>query len=319
MTGASLEAVATDTPASSKGTLDRAVAQLDDVVVGMETPVRLSVACMLAGGHLLLEGLPGVGKTTLAHALAATFGLDYRRIQFTSDLLPSDVSGVTIFEQTAGAFRFHPGPVFSQVVLADEINRATPKTQSALLEAMEERQVTVDGESHALPQPFYVIATQNPTQLLGTFPLPEAQLDRFLVRVHLGFPDRAAERHVLEGEDRRVTLSGLAAVLDADALERVQAQVRSVHVTPALLDYVQDLIAHTRESGQFETGLSVRAGLAMISVAKAWALLQGDDAVVPEHVKAVFGAIAGHRLRPLEPGLDADGAARLVLDTVAIP
>ncbi|MBN9694861.1 MAG: AAA family ATPase [Zoogloea sp.] len=268
-----------------------------EIILGKDRALRLALACLLARGHLLLEDLPGVGKTTLAHVLARLLGLEFQRIQFTSDMLPADILGVSIFNQHDAAFRFHPGPVFCQLVLADEINRATPKTQSALLEAMEERQISAEGRTWPLPTPFFVIATQNPADQIGTFPLPESQLDRFLMRIALGYPDRAAERRLLAGEDRREILAGLRPVLAPGELEMLFAAARQAHVAPRLLDYIQDILAHSRESAAYTLGLSPRAGLALIAAARAWALLAGREHVLPEDVQAVLPAVAGHRLR----------------------
>ena len=272
------------------------LATASGIVVGNPRVLRLSLACLLAGGHLLIEDVPGVGKTTLAHVLAALFGLSFQRIQFTSDLLPADVLGVSIYDRETGSFRFHPGPVFSQVLLADEINRATPKAQSALLEAMEERQVTSDGKTRPLPEPFFVIATQNPQYQIGTFPLPESQLDRFLMRLTIGYPDHASERALLRGEDPRRRIERLTPVMDAEQLAALQGRVAEVHVSDALLDYVQALIQYSRASGLFDQGLSPRAGLALMRAARAWAFLHARDMVVPEDVQQVLGAVVHHRL-----------------------
>ena len=279
--------------------LAAALAQLSRVIVGKEDPLELALACLLARGHLLIEDIPGVGKSTLAHALAATLGLRYSRIQFTSDLLPADVLGVSIFDSASQVFRFHAGPVFSSVVLADEINRAPPKTQSALLEAMEERQVSQDGETRKLPEPFFVIATQNPVEQIGAYPLPESQLDRFLMAIELGYPDAAAERELLAGGDRRTKIADLAPVADAATLLEWQREATAVHVAPALLDYVQALLAASRGGGAdtgVRRGLSPRAGLMLIAAARASALIGGRPMVLPEDVQRVFPAVAGHRL-----------------------
>ena len=279
--------------------LAAALAQLSRVIVGKEEPLELALACLLARGHLLIEDIPGVGKSTLAHALAATLGLRYSRIQFTSDLLPADVLGVSIFDSASQVFRFHAGPVFSSVVLADEINRAPPKTQSALLEAMEERQVSQDGETRKLPEPFFVIATQNPVEQIGAYPLPESQLDRFLMAIELGYPDAAAERELLAGGDRRAKIADLAPVADAATLLEWQREATAVHVAPALLDYVQALLAASRGGGAdtgVRRGLSPRAGLMLIAAARASALIGGRPMVLPEDVQRVFPAVAGHRL-----------------------
>jgi MoxR-like ATPase len=290
------------------------------IILGKEEAVRLALACMLARGHLLMEDMPGVGKTTLAHALAHLLGLKFQRIQFTSDMLPADILGVSIFDQRDGAFRFHPGPVFSEMILADEINRATPKAQSALLEAMEERQISAEGHTYPLPAPFFVIATQNPADQIGTFPLPESQLDRFLMRISLGYPDPTSERALLAGEDRREMLARLPPVLAAGELDTLLAASRRIHVGPRLLDYVQALLARSRESTDFSTGLSPRAGLALLSAARAWALLAGRDHVLPEDVQAVLPAVAGHRLRPAgETPVRPDELSRRLREAVPLP
>ncbi len=302
-------------------TLARIVEQAGRVILGKAHIVRLSLACMLGRGHLLIEDLPGVGKTTLAHVLAELLGLHYQRVQFTSDLLPADILGVTIFERDSQVFQFHPGPVFSQLVLADEINRATPKAQSALLEAMEERQVTVEGESRALPEPFFVIATQNPAYQVGTFPLPESQLDRFLMRVRMGYPDEAAERALLAGQDRRDLLKQLRPVIQPEQLVALQDQVKQVHVAEPLLDYCQDLLNYTRSAPQFQHGLSPRAGLALLRAARAWALLDGRDAVIPEDLQAVVPATVTHRLQFAAdiPAVERQSVAEHLLEAVPIP
>ena len=272
------------------------------VLVGKPSVVRLALACLLADGHLLIEDLPGVGKTTLAHVLARLFDLQFQRIQFTSDLLPADVVGVSVFDRETDAFRFHAGPVFSQVLLADEINRATPKAQSALLEAMEERQVTADGRTRPLPSPFFVIATQNPEHQIGTFALPESQLDRFLMRIAIGYPDRDSERALLRGEERRRTIDNLEPVMDAEALLTLQRAAEKTHVSDALLDYVQALLEFSRVSGLFHHGLSPRAGLALVRAARAWAFLHARDMVIPEDVQAVLEPVVHHRLATRNPG-----------------
>jgi MoxR-like ATPase len=272
--------------------------QLQSVIVGKAQEIDACIACLLAGGHLLIEDVPGVGKTTLAQALARTFGLAFSRVQFTSDLMPSDLSGVSVFERTSERFVFHRGPLFTQVLLADEINRASPKTQSALLEAMEERQVSVDGETRALPVPFFVIATQNPLDQSGTNPLPESQLDRFLMRVSLGYPDRASERQLLSGADRRAQLAQLPGLLNAEQLGQLQDAVQAVHTAPALLDYLQDLIDATRTGSWFVQGLSPRAGMAVLRAAKAQAFLEGRDFVAPDDLRRVLPVTVAHRLVP---------------------
>ena len=293
--------------------------QLNTVIVGKPTQVQDCVACLLAGGHLLIDDVPGVGKTTLAHALARTFGLQFSRVQFTSDLMPSDLSGVSIYERAKEAFVFHPGPIFAQVLLADEINRASPKTQSALLEAMEEKQVSVEGETRALPEPFFVIATQNPHDQLGTYALPESQLDRFLMRISLGYPDRAAERLLLGGEDRREMALTLQALLTADELASLQRSVMAVHASAALLDYVQDLIHATRSGRWFLQGLSPRAGIALVRAAKAQALISGRDYVAPDDVQAIIAQTVAHRLVPVgDAGRGAMEQVRAMVATVGI-
>jgi MoxR-like ATPase len=272
---------------------------LGSIVVGKQMPLKLALTCLLARGHLLIEDIPGVGKSTLAQALAATLGLQYARVQFTSDLLPADVLGVSIFDPSTHAFRFHSGPIFHSIVLADEINRAPPKTQSALLEAMEERQVSIDGNTRPLPEPFFVIATQNPAEQIGAYPLPESQLDRFLMTIELGYPEPAAERDLLLSGDRRVRIAELAPCADAATLIAWQREAAAVHVAPALLDYVQALLAASRGAGATTAahrGLSPRAGLLLVAASRAWALLAGRPMVLPEDVQAVFPAIAGHRL-----------------------
>ncbi|MEO8856120.1 MAG: MoxR family ATPase [Burkholderiaceae bacterium] len=273
--------------------------QLNTVIVGKPAQIQDCVACLLAGGHLLIEDVPGVGKTTLAHALARTFGLHFSRVQFTSDLMPSDLSGVSVYERCKEAFVFHAGPIFAQVLLADEINRASPKTQSALLEAMEERQVSVEGETRALPSPFFVIATQNPHDQLGTYALPESQLDRFLMRISLGYPDRDAERALLKGLDRRDLVVALPGLLSAQELRQLQRDVMDVHAAEPLLDYVQDLIAATRSGRWFLQGLSPRAGMSVLRAAKAQALLSERDYVAPDDVQAILPQTIAHRLIPV--------------------
>jgi MoxR-like ATPase len=294
---------------------------LGRIIVGKSHQLRLAIACLLARGHLLIEDLPGVGKTTLAHALARALGLSYQRIQFTSDLLPADVLGVSVFHRDTGRFEFHKGPIFAQLVLADEINRATPKAQSALLEAMEERQVTADGTTYTLPAPFFVVATRNPVHQIGTFPLPESQLDRFLMQLELGYPEPSDERQLLASGERRALADQLQAVMSLDVLLRLQEQVPKVHVSEPLLDYVQALIAYTRNSGEFVAGLSPRAGIALVRASQAWALVSGHGGVHPEDVQAVLGAIAAHRLQPAHGSSieqDADlGAA--ILAAVPLP
>ncbi|UGQ47572.1 AAA family ATPase [Massilia endophytica] len=274
--------------------------QVGQIIVGKDLQIRQALTCLLAGGHLLVEDVPGVGKTTLSHALAISLGLQFNRIQFTSDLLPADVAGISIYEREANAFMFHPGPIFTQVLLADEINRATPKTQSGLLEAMEERQISADGVTRPLPEPFFVIATQNPTHQIGTFPLPESQLDRFLMCLSLGYPDAAAERALLMGEDRRSMLKALSAQMSAEELAEAQRGLRKIHTSASLVDYVHALVQATRQNGSFAEGLSPRAGLALMQAARAWAALEGRDHVIPEDVQAVLVPVCAHRLRPVK-------------------
>lgn len=295
--------------------------QVNQVVLGKDQQVELAFATLLAGGHLLIEDLPGVGKTTLAHALALTLGLDYNRIQFTSDLLPADVLGVSIYQSSENRFDFHPGPVFSQVVLADELNRATPKTQSSLLEAMAEGQISIDGNTRALPQPFFVIATQNPLDLVGTYPLPDSQLDRFLLNISLGYPSREAERRLLQEETRANLLVELKPVLNAQALGELKSMVRKVHTSDALLDYIQDLVTATREHPKLVAGLSPRATLALIAVSRALAFLRGREYVIPEDIKTVFPPLARHRLqvRSTEGERNSDRLIQALLEEVAIP
>ena len=296
------------------------VNQLNTVIVGKFDQTQDCVACLLAGGHLLIEDVPGVGKTTLAHALARTFGLQFSRVQFTADLMPSDLSGVSVYERGQEKFVFHPGPLFAQVLLADEINRASPKTQSALLEAMEEKQVTIEGETRPLPSPFFVIATQNPHDQLGTYLLPESQLDRFLMRLSLGYPDRAAERLLLAGSDRRELVQHLPSLLNPDELQMLQRQVLAVHASEALLDYVQDLMAATRSGQWFVQGLSPRAGIAVLRAAKAHALLNGRNFVAPDDVRGILPQTIAHRLTPAgDAGRGAVAQVSAMLDAVPLP
>jgi len=295
------------------------VDQLNTVIVGKPDQTKDCVACLLAGGHLLIEDVPGVGKTTLAHALARTFGLAFSRVQFTADLMPSDLLGVSVFERGKDAFVFHPGPLFAQVLLADEINRASPKTQSALLEAMEEKQVTVEGETRPLPLPFFVIATQNPMDQAGTYALPESQLDRFLMRISLGYPDRGAERLLLGGADRRDLVDALPSLLTPEELLILQRQVLAVHAADPLLDYVQDLLAATRSGRWFVQGLSPRAGIAMLRAARARALLSGRTYVAPDDVRAIWPQTIAHRLIPTgDAGRGAVEQVRAMLDAVPL-
>ena len=294
--------------------------QLNTVMVGKAAQVQDCVVCLLAGGHLLIEDVPGVGKTTLAHALARTFGLQFARVQFTSDLMPGDLLGVSVYERGREGFVFHPGPVFTQVLLADEINRASPKAQSALLEAMEEKQVTIEGETRALPWPFFVIATQNPYDQLGTFALPESQLDRFLMRISVGYPDRAAERLLLAGTDRRDMLAGMLPILSPEDLLALQRQVQQVQAAEPLLNYLQDLIAATRSGRWFIQGLSPRAGIAVLRAARAQAFVSGRDYVAPDDIQAILPQTVAHRLVPVgDAGRGAFEQVRAMVDAIPLP
>ncbi|MBC7598636.1 MAG: MoxR family ATPase [Polaromonas sp.] len=294
--------------------------QLNTVIVGKSAQVQDCVACLLAGGHLLIEDVPGVGKTTLAHALSRSFGLQFSRVQFTADLMPSDLTGVSIYERQRESFVFHPGPIFAQVLLADEINRASPRTQSALLEAMEEKQVTVEGETRPLPVPFFVIATQNPHDQLGTYALPESQLDRFHMRISLGYPDRAAERQLLAGSDRREMVDKLTTVLTPHDLLELQQEVQQVHASDPLLNYLQDLVAATRSGRWFLQGLSPRAGIALVRAARAQAFLSGRDYVAPDDIVAVLPQTVAHRLIPVsDAGRGSVEQVRAMLETVPLP
>ncbi|AEF98739.1 AAA family ATPase [Methylomonas methanica] len=288
----------------------------DTVILGKQQQIRLSVCCLLAKGHLLIEDIPGVGKTTLSHALAHLFGLAYQRIQFTSDILPADIIGSSVFDSQQNSFSFHSGPLFNQMILADEINRATPKAQSALLEAMEERQVTVEGRTYRLPEPFFVIATQNPSYQIGTFPLPESQLDRFLMRIELGYPSRQAERELLMGQPRHSLIKSLPVYLPAEQLAALQHEVGEVHAAPALLDYLLSIIEFTRHSEHYPCGLSPRAGLSLLAAAKAWAFMDQRQAVLPEDVQAVLPAVAAHRL--LAGNHDSAATVAPILREVAV-
>lgn len=277
--------------------LEGLVGEIGKVLLGKTQQIRLALCCMISGGHLLIEDLPGVGKTTLAQALMRVTGLEYQRVQFTSDLLPADVLGVSIFDRREGGFQFHPGPIFTQLLLVDEINRASPKTQSALLEAMAEYQVTIEGETRPLPDPFFVIATQNPIFQSGTFPLPESQLDRFLMRISLGYPDARSERQILSGRNPREMLAELQPKVEPGELRRLQQQVDTVEARDSVLDYVQRLVAFTRTDSAFAYGLSTRAAIALLHCARTWAMLSGRDYVIPEDVQMVLEPVAGHRLR----------------------
>ena len=298
--------------------IQNALQQLDQVILGKQTVLRQLFACVLAGGHVLLEDVPGVGKTTLAHGVAAVLGLNYRRVQFTNDMLPSDLLGVSIYRPNEGKFEFHPGPVFHNFLLADEINRASPKLQSALLEAMEERQVSVDGKTYRLPKPFLVVATQNPVEQLGTFPLPESQLDRFMMRLSMGYPSAEAEKQLYFQGDRRPTLPQLQAVCDAETLGQWLQQVAEVKVSQAAADYVFRLVEATRQPGRFVLGLSPRAGLAVVSAAKAWAFMQGRAHVLPDDVKAVWVPVANHRVQAVQQQQSSEMLLKDLLDHVAV-
>ncbi|MCK4587592.1 MAG: MoxR family ATPase [Gammaproteobacteria bacterium] len=303
-----------------KNSLDDIVRHASQIILGKDHEIRLAITCLLARGHLLIEDQPGVGKTTLAHVLAQSLGLQYNRIQFTSDLLPADILGVSIFNKEQGAFHFQPGPIFAELILADEVNRATPKAQSALLEAMEEQQVTIEGETRPLPEPFFVIATQNPTYQTGTFPLPESQLDRFLMRISLGYPDAAAERELLAGGNRREMLKKLSTCINSEKLAEFQDAATKIHVSDALLDYVQALLDYSRQSPQIAAGLSPRAGLALMHCAKAWALMANRDHVLPEDVKTILPYVVSHRLRPVADSGEQDPATLVsLLESVPIP
>ena len=301
--------------------LRNVIAQAEQVILGKPHQIRLALACLLARGHLLIEDLPGVGKTTLAHGLARSLGLQFQRIQFTSDMLPADILGVSVYQRESGEFKFHSGPIFAQMILADEINRATPKTQSALLEAMGEQQVTIEGITRPLPTPFFVIATQNPTCQVGTFSLPESQLDRFLMRIQLGYPDAQAERGLLSGMERREIVARLSPQMEAAELLALQQQAKEIFISPALLDYVQTILRHTRESARYVHGLSPRAGLSLLAAARAWALLDGRNAVIPEDVQAVLPGVASHRLQGVQDVQmpNGDKLAGELIEAVPIP
>ena len=318
--GSTLETLPTSADAQRRA-IDHARKTLGTIILGKDPQISLALSCLLARGHLLIEDLPGLGKTMLAQALARTLGLSFRRIQFTSDLLPADIIGVSVFRQNSGEFEFQPGPVFSQLILADEVNRATPKAQSALLEAMEEHQVSVDGQTRALPEPFFVVATQNPGDQIGTFPLPESQLDRFLMRVEIGYPNEESERELIAGEDRRSMLDELEAVTGPETLVELQKTVRALHVSDALVDYIQSLVRYTRESADIEIGMSPRGAQALVAAARAHAFIENHSGVFPDDVQAVFGAVAGHRLKPAGNTQFRNPAelCQHVLDSVAIP
>lgn len=309
-------AAAIDTDSAA---LHRALNALETIILGKPAQVRLCLACLLARGHLLIEDVPGVGKTTLAHALAHVLGLSWQRVQFTSDLLPADIIGVSIFDRASQQFHFRQGPIFTQLLLADEVNRASPRTQSALLEAMEERQISADATTHPLPEPFFVVATQNPHEQLGTFALPESQLDRFLMRVTLGYPDSAHERELLRSGERREMLPQMAAALTPDTVIRIQGHVRAVYVSDAVLDYAQALIARTRERMDLKLGLSPRAGQGLIRAAQAWSYLTGRNAVMPEDIQSVLPAVVSHRLESREPAAANNDIATELIKAVPVP
>jgi MoxR-like ATPase len=306
---------------AQRAAVDEARQALGSIILGKNQEISLALACLLARGHLLIEDLPGLGKTILAQSLASVLGLSYQRIQFTSDLLPADIVGVSIFQQQQGEFKFQPGPIFAQLVLADEVNRATPKAQSALLEAMEEHQVSVDGQTHKMPTPYFVVETQNPSDQIGTFPLPESQLDRFLMRLELGYPNEESERALITGTDRRELLSEIEPTLNADILIKLQKSVAQIHMTDPLVDYVQALVRFTRESPEIETGLSPRGSLALVAAARSHAFIEHHSGVFPDDVQAVFAAVAGHRVKPASNSAyrTPSELSRHVLDSVAIP
>ena len=315
-----LSGAAATSAAALQQLTQRLLNQLNTVIVGKSAQVHDAVACLLAGGHLLIEDVPGVGKTTLAHALSRSFGLQFSRVQFTSDLMPSDLSGVSVYERGSEQFVFHPGPVFAQVLLADEINRASPRTQSALLEAMEERQVTVEGETRPLPSPFFVIATQNPLDQLGTYALPESQLDRFHMRLSLGYPDRQAERELLQGHDRRAMLAQLPAVLGPGELSALQKHIQTIHTADPVLDYLQDLVAATRNGRWFVQGLSPRAAIAVVRAGQAQAFLSGRNYVAPDDIAAILPQTIAHRLSPLHnAGRGAQEQVRAMVVATPLP
>ncbi len=306
---------------AQRAAVEKAQQALGSIILGKDQEISLALACLLARGHLLIEDLPGLGKTILAQSLARVLGLSYQRIQFTSDLLPADIVGVSIFQQQQGEFTFKPGPIFAQLVLADEVNRATPKAQSALLEAMEEHQVSVDGQTHELPTPYFVVATQNPSDQIGTFPLPESQLDRFLMRLELGYPNEESERALITGTDRREMLSEIEPTLNAEILIKLQKSAAQIHMTDPLVDYVQALVRFTRESPEIDIGLSPRGSLALVAAARSHAFIEHHSGVFPDDVQAVFGAVAGHRVKPASNSAYRTPAelSRHVLDSVAIP
>ena len=297
---------------------ERILDQLNDTILGKEQQNTIALTCLLANGHLLIEDLPGCGKTTQAYALAITLGLDFKRIQFTSDLLPSDILGVSIYQKELNEFCFHKGPIFAQLVLADEINRATPKTQSALLEAMEERQVTSEGNTLTLPDPFFVIATQNPAQQIGTFELPESQLDRFLLRISLGYPGKEAERRLFKGESGRTKLDSLEAIVNSKQLIELQQAAKQIHLADSVIDYLQNLVAYTRESNLFVAGLSTRACLGLIDAVKSYAMIQGREYAIIEDVQILFPYLVAHRLQPTGQVINVDHIGQSIIEAVAV-
>ena len=318
-----LKPTTSDTPANLDPASVQLTAQiiqaLGEIIVGKQHEIKLALCCLLAKGHLLIEDVPGVGKTTLAHALAKILGLDYQRIQFTNDLLPADILGVSIYSREDEQFHFHPGPVFSQLVLADEINRATPKTQSALLESMEEQQVTIDGETHALPDPFFVIATQNPVHQAGTYPLPESQLDRFLISLSLGYPDEKSERKLLTGNNREALIAQMSPLCSTKKLKELQQAVEQIHVADPALDYLQEILAYTRVPDRYQQGLSPRAGLGLLAVAKAWAFQAGRDYLLPDDIQQLLPAVAGHRLQNTQPGSNKQTLIKDLIEAIPVP
>ncbi|WP_417225554.1 AAA family ATPase [Amphritea sp.] len=300
--------------------IEAAINEVSQVLYGKQEAIKLALTCIFSEGHLLIEDLPGMGKTTLAHGLAKVLGLDYQRLQFTSDMLPADILGVSIFDPSSNGFQFHPGPVFTQLLLADEVNRTTPKTQSALLEAMEEGRVSLDGQTHRLPTPFFVIATQNPVTQQGTFPLPESQLDRFLMRIELGYPDSRAERELLKGGDPRRRLKTMATVITPPQLQAITAACAGVKVSDSIIDYLQRLVAYSRQAPEFSFGISPRGALALLRACRSWAYIQGRDYVIPEDLQQLLGPVTGHRLRAAEDlgGLGANGLVQQLLSRVDV-
>ncbi|QPJ62490.1 MAG: AAA domain-containing protein [Candidatus Nitronauta litoralis] len=305
-------------PEKITGLLPPLFDQLDSVILGKSRQLRLAMACLLAKGHLLIEDVPGLGKTVLAHSLGKALGLEYKRVQFTSDLLPGDIIGVSIYDRNSSRFQFNEGPIFTNLLLADEINRATPKTQSALLEGMEEKQVSVEGNTRTLSDPFFVIATQNPSEQQGTFPLPESQLDRFLMRIEMGYPDRDAEIELFRGEDRREMLEGLSAMVDKSQLLAMQKQVDEVHVAAPIFDYIYRILYFTRQSGLFQNGLSTRAGLGLLRASRAWALVNGENKLLPGDVQAVLPSVAGHRLQPVGGNMTPDQIGERIIESISV-